>query len=533
LATHFPDLEILKLLGQGGMGAVYQARQRKLDRLVALKVLPSDWSRDPAFAERFAREARALARLNHPEIVGVHDFGEAGGHYYLIMEFVDGANLRQVLGGGRLQPRQALSIVAQVCDALQYAHEQGVVHRDIKPENILLDKRGRAKIADFGLAKLLRRTRSEFTLTGTGQVMGTIDYMAPEQRSSPQAVDHRADIYSLGVVFYEMLTGELPLGRFNPPSSRAAVDGRLDEVINRALEREPDRRYQRISAVKDDVESILRAQPISPAASPRAPVRSFFQSVVSLFVPRSNLGLRGGRPALASTPPAPLPARHPGRRGWGFGLFWTAVSLLCMGLFLYLRAGINVGTAARAQENQLQGVLVADMDELATTLHLDSGQLQTIKQVLTNADREYLELEQRHTSRKVSQEAGSDGHLLVTISPFSEEATQLENRVWAKLNTVLLESKWQSSHFFDQQEAAKKQLPPRGALFAFGQEETKIEIWQDEAWYHWIVTQSRAVPRGVRATGKQDGPGRVATTEEGSGAELPRRYQRFWQGGPP
>jgi tRNA A-37 threonylcarbamoyl transferase component Bud32 len=272
LAPLFPDLEILELLGQGGMGAVYKARQRKLDRLVAIKILPSEWGCDPAFAERFAREARAMARLNHPHVVAVHDFGDASGHYFLIMEYVDGANLRQILATGRLQPAQALPLVAQICDALQYAHEQEIVHRDIKPENILIDKRGRLKIADFGLAKLLRRSRNEFTLTGSRQVMGTLDYMAPEQRTTPQAVDHRADIYSLGVVFYEMLTGELPLGRFAPPSEKAPVDGRLDEVVFRALEREPDRRYQRISAVKADVESILRADAWRPAlAGSRGP----------------------------------------------------------------------------------------------------------------------------------------------------------------------------------------------------------------------------------------------------------------------
>jgi tRNA A-37 threonylcarbamoyl transferase component Bud32 len=268
LAEHFPQLEILELLGQGGMGAVYKARQKKLDRLVALKVLPPEWGSDPAFAERFAREARALARLSHPAIVAVHDFGEAGGLYYFIMEFVDGANLRQVLEANRLHPREALRIVPQICDALQYAHEEGIVHRDIKPENILLDRKGRVKIADFGLAKLLGRPRADFTLTGTHQVMGTLDYIAPEQRQRPLEVDHRADIYSLGVVFYEMLTGELPLGRFAPPSQKAAVDRRLDEVVFRALEREPARRYQRVSEVKADVESIASR----PGVSPRGPV---------------------------------------------------------------------------------------------------------------------------------------------------------------------------------------------------------------------------------------------------------------------
>jgi predicted Ser/Thr protein kinase len=256
LAAHFPHLEIVKLLGRGGMGAVYQARQQKLDRLVALKVLPAEWSRDPAFAERFAREAKALARLNHPHIVAVHDFGEAGGHFYLVMEYVEGANLRQLLQDGPLQPVLALQIIPQICDALQYAHEEGVVHRDIKPENILLDRRGRVKIADFGLAKLVGPSRASFTLTGTHQVMGTFDYMAPEQRLRPQDVDHRADIYSLGVVLYEMLTGELPLGRFAAPSQAAGVDDRLDEVVFRALEREPARRFQRISEVRTAVEAI-------------------------------------------------------------------------------------------------------------------------------------------------------------------------------------------------------------------------------------------------------------------------------------
>jgi predicted Ser/Thr protein kinase len=165
LAPHFPQLEIIELLGQGGMGAVYRARQLKLDRLVALKILPAEWGRDPAFAERFAREARTLARLSHPHVVAVHDFGEAGGHFYLLMEFVDGVNLRQLLRDGPLQPEMALRIVPQICDALQYAHEEGVVHRDVKPENVLLDRRGRVKIADFGLAKLVGTSRASFTLT--------------------------------------------------------------------------------------------------------------------------------------------------------------------------------------------------------------------------------------------------------------------------------------------------------------------------------------------------------------------------------
>ena len=278
LAPYFPQLEILECLGRGGMGVVYKARQKSLNRLVALKLLAPECVNDAGFAGRFQTEAQALAKLNHPDIVTVYDFGQAGGFYFLLMEFVDGMNLRQLLNAGRIAPREALAIVPQICDALQYAHDAGIVHRDIKPENILLDRQGRVKVADFGLAKLVGSSctgvspvapagpSSEKTggtpvqlTTEAGRVMGTPQYMAPEQRDHPSDVDHRADIYSLGVVFYQMLTGELPGKQLEPPSSRMrgiVIDVRLDEVVLRALEKQPSRRYQQASDVKTIVETI-------------------------------------------------------------------------------------------------------------------------------------------------------------------------------------------------------------------------------------------------------------------------------------
>jgi predicted Ser/Thr protein kinase len=256
LQAQLPYIEILELLGQGGMGAVYRARQKNLDRFVALKVIRPDNAADPSFAERFGREARALARLNHPNIVTVHDFGPAGDVFYLVMEFVDGVNLRQTMRAGQLSPQEALAIVPQICDALQYAHDQGVVHRDIKPENVLLDRHGRVKIADFGLAKLLDINPDSMTLTLTQHVVGTPRYMAPEQIDKPTTVDHRADIYSLGVVIYEMLTGELPVGHFPLPSERVEVDVRIDEVVLRALSKEPEKRFQKVSQVKSGLASV-------------------------------------------------------------------------------------------------------------------------------------------------------------------------------------------------------------------------------------------------------------------------------------
>jgi predicted Ser/Thr protein kinase len=270
VARLFPQLEILDFIGKGGMGAVYKARQPGLDRIVALKILPPQTAAGSGFIERFNREARALARLTHPNIVSVHEFGQVNGLPFFIMEFVDGLNLRQLERAGKLSPREALQIVPQICEALQFAHDEGIVHRDIKPENILVDKKGRVKIADFGIAKILG-AEQEAPLTETQGAIGTPHYMAPEQMEKPTTVDHRADIFSLGVVFYEMLTGELPLGKFAPPSSRKVeVDVRLDDVVLRALEKDPARRYQHASQVKTAVDTISGSAAPPPGASVNA-----------------------------------------------------------------------------------------------------------------------------------------------------------------------------------------------------------------------------------------------------------------------
>lgn len=272
LRALFPNFDLLNPLGGGGMGEVYRARQKNLNRLVAIKLLPPSFRGNSAFIERFQREAQTLARLNHPNIVTIFEFGETDGRCYLVMELVDGMNLRQLLSLGKMEPREALALIPGLCEALQFAHEHGVVHRDIKPENILIDRQGRVKVVDFGIAKIMDGAPGGKGLTAFGEKVGTPDYMAPEQRDRPAAVDHRADIFSLGVVLYEMLTGEVPRGRFEPPSQRVQVDVRLDAIVLRAMAANPDLRYQKVGEFKTGVATVAGSP--APVGKPPLPLLS-------------------------------------------------------------------------------------------------------------------------------------------------------------------------------------------------------------------------------------------------------------------
>ena len=367
LAPHFPDLEILELVGRGGMGVVYKARQKRLDRLVALKILSPKIGQDPAFAERFAREARAMAMLSHPHIVAVYDFGQTtsplpgtvrsmvagegpgvraagdeGVLYYFLMEFVDGVNLRRLLDTGKLAPEEALAIVPQICDALQYAHDHGVVHRDIKPENILLDSRGRVKIADFGLAKLVGREVKDVTLTGEGQVMGTPHTWPPSNSS----------IRKTWITGPTSTPSAWSSTRCSPASCRS---GSLPHPRRRskstcgstkwcsALEKEPERRYQQASQLKTRVETIVTTpSPLGAVGSGGVPATS----VATPLRMADLLGMLGGMPltsplartlanvsalgflaSLAFLGYVPLPGMHLCFGFSGFGFFFGLIGV--------------------------------------------------------------------------------------------------------------------------------------------------------------------------------------------------------------
>ena len=256
-ARLFPNYQVTEMIGRGGMGVVYKGKQTSLDRVVAIKLLPLEVSIDRDFGERFVREARTMAKMNHPNIVSVFDFGHTTeGHLYFVMEFVEGTTLHHLIKAVGLKPVQSLELIVGVCEALQYAHSEGVIHRDIKPANILVDTKGRVKVTDFGLARMdTAKTPEQWGQTMTGMVLGTPDYMSPEQKKGIR-VDHRADIYSLGVMLYEMLCGEIPAGVFDPPSQRVDVDERIDQVVIRAMQQEPNRRYASTAEMKTAVENI-------------------------------------------------------------------------------------------------------------------------------------------------------------------------------------------------------------------------------------------------------------------------------------
>ena len=270
-----PDYEIHEMIGFGGMGVVYRGVQRCLERVVAIKILAPEIARsDPQFVARFKNEARAMARLPHPRVVAVHDFSEAvppvgdsdapGGLLYIVMEFIDGTDLARVMAAeGRIPFPRAAVIAAQVCEALEFSHRHGIIHRDVKPSNVLIDREGGVKVADFGLAK--ETAREGRALTSSKIVMGTRRYMSPEQAKGG-AIDHRTDIYSTGAMLYEMLTGETPHGAFEPPSHHVQLDAHVDEVVLRALARDPARRYQSAAEFRMDVMRLMAERNAEPSS---------------------------------------------------------------------------------------------------------------------------------------------------------------------------------------------------------------------------------------------------------------------------
>jgi serine/threonine protein kinase/formylglycine-generating enzyme required for sulfatase activity len=356
LAPFFPQYEILRMLGRGGMGAVYLARQISLNRLVAIKILPSDLGdSDLGFAERFKNEAQAMAQLSHPGIVAVYDFGQTtNGLLFIVMEYIEGTDVQLMLASqGRLHSAHAMAITAHVCDALQYAHSCGIIHRDIKPSNIMVGNNGVVKVADFGLAKMSQGQTTG--LTQSGMAMGTPHFMAPEALTLGSAVDQRADIYAVGVMLYQMLTGKLPQGMFEMPSFQVpGLDPRYDRIVAKALREDRSVRYQAAAELRHDLDAIL-TQPVEKTA-PDAETE-----VKALPPVEARVKKKARVPSLPPQAVIPVPAR---KKPVGLILAALGVIAALAAGFIYLRdhqtgqpSGVNPDLAKATKEQPFVNTL--------------------------------------------------------------------------------------------------------------------------------------------------------------------------------
>lgn len=294
-----PAYDVLAFIAKGGMGAVYKARQKSLERDVAIKILPREFGEDEDFRRRFEDEAKAMAKLNHPNLISVYDYGEVDHMPYIVMEFVDGKSLHHSAHGKAIDQKEAARLVAGICEGLAHAHEAGILHRDIKPANILLDSKKRPKIGDFGLARFADESEGE------GMIFGTPDYTAPEVVKNPRSVDTRSDVFSTGVILYELLTGKVPEKSYVPASQIEDVDPRFDKIVRRATHPSPMLRFADGDAMAKDIKLLSEALDKQvPSIISTPPITQPVTQLVEPAAPR-------GTAPVPVTGPAPPPATGP------------------------------------------------------------------------------------------------------------------------------------------------------------------------------------------------------------------------------
>jgi beta-lactam-binding protein with PASTA domain len=429
--------ELHRRVGRGGMAEVYLARDRLLDRLVAIKILFPEFATDPSFVARFRREAQAAANLNHPNIVGVYDWGKERGTYYIVMEFVDGQTVSEILRNeGPIEPKRAAGIAADVAAALGFAHRKGVVHRDVKPGNVLITKAGEVKVADFGIARAMTAS-SEENLTQTGSVMGTATYFSPEQAQG-KPVDARSDLYSLGVVLYEMASGKPPFSADSPvaiaykhvqepiPSLAEQVPGiprDYEAITLRALSKDPDDRYADGAAMRADLLRFREGKPIAAVnVVPTGPAR-----------PPSPPTPPGGNPAVDVPPPLPV-ADEPVRKktGWFFVIILLLLVVLAGLLFAF---GQQLGVFEQ-QTKQVAVPDVVDLDQVVAKKRIEDVGLK-----VTTSDEQSDKPEGTvlRTSPPAGQEVSKGSTVILTVSVGVGNATlpNLEGRTEPEAREIL------------------------------------------------------------------------------------------------
>jgi serine/threonine protein kinase, bacterial len=372
--TPFGPYRLIELLGRGGMGEVWRAFDTDTDRIVAIKLLPAHFSENKDFQQRFRREAHAAARLNTPHVIPIHRYGEIDGRLYVDMRLIEGRDLQAVLAEGPIQPARAVRIIEQVAEALQGAHEIGLVHRDVKPSNILLDRNDFAYLIDFGIARAADETR----LTKSGNAIGSFAYIAPERLGTRAEEDARADIYSLACVLYECLTGHPPfdadtmaglvVAHLNSPppqpsTTQPRVPAQMDAVIATGMAKDPDQRYgttvELANAAHDAITVPIRRSPSGAAPHPPAPtpgeVPTLFDTPPSPPITSDAatfpVGVSPGAPTRNQTP-APPPAPPGWRRWWAHKPVLIAAALLVVAA---LTATIIVATTRHTQQSAPAG----------------------------------------------------------------------------------------------------------------------------------------------------------------------------------
>ena len=303
IAQFLPAYEVQAFIAKGGMGAVYMARQKSLDRQVAIKILPSHFGDDAYLRSQFESEAKNMAKLNHPNVISVHDFGEFEDQPYIIMEMVRGKSLYHSARGKRVDPRQAGRIIRDICHGLAHAHEQGILHRDLKPANVLLDPNRTPKIGDFGLAR-------HITDHAADKAYGTPGYTAPEVSGDRKAVDESTDIYSVGVMLYELLSGKLPEQPYIPVASLAKCDPAFDHIILKAIDPSPARRYRRAEAMAKAIDEVIKEEAPLPVAKKVKPVVAQAVPVAKIIASTKQVEVKPVSLKMARIIPEPTASNH-------------------------------------------------------------------------------------------------------------------------------------------------------------------------------------------------------------------------------
>lgn len=359
----FPSYEILGLIACGGMGAVYHAIQTSLERAVAIKILPREFSTDAEFRAGFESEAKAMAKLNHPNLIGVYDFGDVEGMLFIVMEYVAGESLYHAAHGCAVEHADAVAIVIGVCHGLAHAHEHGILHRDIKPSNILLDGQTNPKIGDFGLARALEREIKEGE-----QIFGTPGYTAPEVLEPPFTIDQRADIFSVGVMLHELLTGKLPDADPRLASQICHCNYRLDAVIVRATYPDPARRYVSALELAKELEKIAStSNRMQRTGSTPAAMRSTAVTRVSAAPVPSRPAAHGARPKPKSSFGNQATFRHQRpvvkqSSGFGYVILLLIVIVVAAAMYLVMKDKVKSHLTAPAppQPVPIQTVVVTE-----------------------------------------------------------------------------------------------------------------------------------------------------------------------------